>query len=130
MNNAHAILKTICEEYDISLTYSEAKWHLRELDNLIDVDFYLEIDGMEFRLIDQDAIWGIYVEEIRQVVEDCYDLKLDDIPDFVAFEVDWEQTAENAFADGFGHHFSGYDGSEYDAGDYYIFCIQQEEKGF
>ena len=30
-------------------------------------------------------------------------------------ELDWEKTAQNCLdADGYGHHFSGYDGSEFE----------------
>ena len=43
---------------------------------------------------------------------DCYDLKLDKIPDFIAVSIDWEQTTKNAYADGYGHTFAGYDGEE------------------
>lgn len=84
-------------------------------------DFYLEFDGNEYRLIHDDAIWQIYVDEIKSIVGDCYDLKLDDIPDFIAWEIDWEQTAKNAHADGYGHTFSSYDHSEQECNGYYIF---------
>ena len=85
------------------------------------IDFNFEFDGNEYRLIAESAIWGIYVEEIKNIVNDCYDLKLDDVPHWIALEIDWEQTAKNAYDDGYGHTFSGYDGSEYEAGKYYIF---------
>lgn len=84
-------------------------------------DFTLEFDGNEYRIIREDAIWDIYVEEIKQTVEDCYELNLEKIPDFIAISVDWEQTAKNAYADGYGHQFSGYDGSEEKAANHYIF---------
>jgi hypothetical protein len=90
-------------------------------DNQGESDFMLEFDGNEYRLIGEDAIWDIYVDSIKEIVEDCYDLKLNNMPDFVAFSIDWEQTASNAYADGYGHTFSGYDGSEEEAGKYYIF---------
>ncbi len=57
---------------------------------------------------------------IKTLSEDCYDLKL---PKWLA--VNWEETAENCYQDGFGHTFSTYDGSEseYMIGNvlYYIF---------
>lgn len=84
-------------------------------------DFYFEFDGNEYRLISESAIWDIYVDEIRNIVNDCYDLKLDNIPSFVAWEIDWEQTAKNAYVDGYGHTFSGYDGSELEIGNYFVF---------
>lgn len=86
-------------------------------------DFYFEYDGNGYRIISESAIWDIYVEEIQRIVEDCYSdvLRLDDIPSFIEFSIDWEATAKNAYADGYGHTFSGYDGSELEIGDYYVF---------
>lgn len=88
-------------------------------------DFRFEFDGNEYRLIksDEDVIWPIYRDEIQNLVEDCYSevLDLSKIPAFIAVSVDWEQTAKNAYADGYGHQFSSYDGSEHEAGGYYIF---------
>lgn len=90
-------------------------------DNLGETDFTLDFDGNEYRLIGEDVIWDIYRDEIQRIVEECYDLKLDQIPEFIAFEIDWEETAENAYVDGYGHTFSSYDGSEENACGYYIF---------
>lgn len=75
-------------------------------------DFWFEFDGNEYRVIHTDSIWGIYVEEIKNIVTECYDLKLDKIPDFIAVSIDWEQTADNALVDGYGHTFASYDGEE------------------
>ena len=93
-----------------------------ELEFSVD-DFNIEFDGKEYRLIDDNAIWDIYVDEIKYLVEDGYDLELDTIPDFVAFEIDWEQTAKNAYVDGYGHTFASYDGEESEAGGYWIFRV-------
>lgn len=88
-------------------------------------DFNFEFDGNEYRLIksDEDVIWPIYRDAIQELVEDCYSdvLKLDKIPNFIAVSVDWEETAKNAYANGYGHQFSGYDGGECEADGYYIF---------
>ncbi len=102
--------------------YSELFDAIEELEsNLGNDDFYFEYDGNEYRLISESAIWDIYVDEIKNIVNDCYDLKLDNIPSFVAWDIDWEQTAKNAYVDGYGHTFSGYDGSELEIGGYYVF---------
>jgi len=88
---------------------------IEALDNIaynVSDDFTIDFDGNEYRIIHTDAIWGIYVEEIENIVTECYDLKLDKIPDFIAVTIDWEQTAQNAYADGYGHTFAGYDGEE------------------
>lgn len=123
IKKARKILETIIgsqshtslEMYDLK----EAMATIR--DNLGQTDFTLDFDGNEYRLIDEDAIWNIYRDEIQRIVEECYDLKLDQIPEFIAFEIDWEETAENAYVDGYGHTFSSYDGSEENACGYYIF---------
>jgi hypothetical protein len=84
-------------------------------------DFYVEIDREEYRFINEDVIWDIFVDEIQQFTEDCYTGKL---KWWIA--IDWEQTAENCLqADGYGLHFASYDGNEheYKLGEenYYIF---------
>lgn len=88
-------------------------------------DFYLDLDGAEYRIIPESDIWEIYIEKIKNIVEDCYSdvLKLDKIPSFIAISIDWEETAKNAYADGYGHTFSSYDGSEYEAGGHWIFRV-------
>jgi len=111
-----SILATLCEEQGFDLrikeTHEDIIEHLETLINDFDDDFSFDFEGAEYRIISDSVIWDIYVEEIQSTVEDCYDLKLDNIPDFVAFEIDWNQTAKNCYVDGYGHHFSGYDGSE------------------
>ena len=98
---------------------------LETLENQMDSDddFHFEFDGNEYRIIKDDSIWDIYRDEIKNIVEDCYTdvIKLDKIPAFIAVSIDWEQTAQNAYVDGYGHTFSSYDGSEHQAGDWWIF---------
>ena len=85
-------------------------------------DFYIEYDGNEYRFISDGGLWGTFVEEIQNTVEDCYDLNLDKIPHFVAFEIDWEQTAKNCLVDGYAHQLSSYDGEFHvECADYNIF---------
>ena len=125
MSKAHIeILRAIIDSQNHRIDMDDAREAIETLRDSInrgDDDFTFDFDGNEYRLISEDSIWGIYVEEIRQIVEDCYELNLDKIPDFIAVNIDWEKTAENAYADGYGHTFSGYDGSEENAGGYYIF---------
>lgn len=96
------------------------------LENIADKvsdDFHIEFNGNEYRIIHNDSIWGIYVEEIKTIVNDCYDLKLDKIPSFIAVSIDWEQTAKNAYVDGYGHTFATYDGEEIETKHYHIFRV-------
>lgn len=103
----------------------DAKFTLREtienIEHEMGDDFTIEHDGNEYRIIKESAIWEIYRDEIENIVTDCYDLKLDKIPDFIAVSIDWEQTAKNAYADGYGHTFSGYDHGEVCAGSFWVF---------
>jgi hypothetical protein len=89
--------------------------------DLSDSDQTIEFDGNEYRIIRESDIWDIYVEEIKNIVDSCYDLKLDKLPDFIAVSIDWEETAKNAYADGYGHTFSHYDHSEIETKNHYIF---------
>lgn len=86
-------------------------------------DFTFDFDGAEYRIIHDTAIWNIYVDTIKDIVEDCYSdvINLDKIPDFIAVSIDWEATAHNAYVDGYGHTFSSYDGSEIEVINHYIF---------
>lgn len=108
-------------ELDIASYIFEA---LEEIEQHIgEDDFTLDFDGAEYRIISESDIWEIYRDAIKDIVEDCYSdvLNLDKIPPFIAVSIDWEQTAKNAYADGYGHTFSSYDGSEEEAAGYYIF---------
>lgn len=89
--------------------------------DLSDPDQTIEFDGNEYRIIRDSDIWDIYRDEIQQIVEDCYELNLDKLPDFIAVSIDWEQTAKNAYVDGYGHTFSSYDHSEIETDNHWIF---------
>lgn len=122
LKRARKILGTICKRYSHTLALFEAKEVIRDiLESLGDPDFSLDFDGAEYRLIHEDSIWEIYVDEIQRIVEECYGLNFDDMPSFLAFEIDWEQTAVNCSYDGYGHTFSTYDGSEEECEGYHIF---------
>jgi hypothetical protein len=99
-----------------------------ELDDLVgssdEQDFCIVLDGKEYRFIDDKFIWDIYVDEIQQVTEECY-LSGINTDNLWWIAIDWEKTAQNCFnADGYGHHFAGYDGDELEIrlnGDLYYF---------
>lgn len=105
------IIDCIATELELQVNRDEVRAIEEQLVGGDYEDFYAEIDGEEYRFIHEDYIWDIYVEEIKEVTEDCYIEKK--LPDWVA--IDWEETAENVYhSDGYGHHFSHYDGSEYE----------------
>jgi len=73
-------------------------------------DFHLEIGGNEYRFISEKTIEDIYQEEQEELIKECY-LGGNELPWWI--EIDWEKTVENVLSsDGYGNHFSGYDGSE------------------
>ena len=114
------ILEFVNEELELDINRGEIREFERSLN--AENDFYVEIYGNEYRVINADVIKEIYIEEIKNTTEDCYNIQA---PSWLA--IDWEQTAENCLVDGYGHTFSSYDGSEleYTFGDenYYIFRI-------
>jgi hypothetical protein len=76
-------------------------------------DFTVEIDGGEYRFISEDVIRDIAQEEISDLVQECYLGGQKELPWWI--EIDWNKTVQNCIdADGYGHHFSGYDGNEYE----------------
>ena len=95
-----------------SMTSDDIMEALENIESEYSDDFTFEFDGNEYRCIHKDSIWDIYVGTIQDIVDECYDLKLDKLPGFIAVSIDWEQTAQNAYSDGYGHTFSSYDHSE------------------
>ena len=112
------ILEFIKEQLDLGINRDEVKEIEFNLNS--ENDFMAYIDDCEYRIIHQDVIWEAYVEEIKLIIETCYDINA---PKWLS--IDWEQTAKNCFIDGYGHTFSTYDGSEeeciFGEENYYIF---------
>ena len=116
------VLREIIDRHSHRIGMCEAREAIETLrDKIGEVDFTFDFDGNEYRIISESEIWGIYVAEIKNIVNECYDLKLDQVPAFIAVSIDWEETAKNAYVDGYGHTFGIYDGNECEAGGYYIF---------
>lgn len=120
------IRKQILEFINYELELNIDKDEVREFEEKIDSenDFYIDIDGNEYRVINEDAIWDIYVDSIRDLTEECYLINEGAKQWWIA--IDWEKTAENCYnSDGYGHHFSSYDGTELECKfgqeNYYIF---------
>jgi hypothetical protein len=96
---------------------------LCSIDDNIGDDFALDFDGNEYRIIHDADIWDIYVEEIKNIVQDCYSdvLNMEKIPAFISVSIDWGATAHNTYVDGYGHTFASYDGNEIECKGYHIF---------
>lgn len=87
-------------------------------------DFNLDsLAGGEVRVINKSSIDEIWHDGLIDQIKDCYEFPkvLDDLPSWVACDIDWDQTAENCKIDGLGHHFSSYDGNEHSTDTHYIF---------
>ncbi len=88
-------------------------------------DFTMEIGGGEYRFIEEAYIREIAQEEIWDTICECYLSqtaagKDGELPWWI--EIDEEKTVQNCIdSDGYGHHFSSYDGNEYETGDWYVF---------
>ena len=113
------------EEYkeNILAEYSELFDIIEEIEgNIGNDDFYIDYDGIQYRLISGGCLWETYVDTIKDTVENCYNLNLNNIPSFVSFSIDWEETAKNCLVDGYAHTFSSYDGDFHiEVNDYNIF---------
>lgn len=117
--NIKEIWSFIKEELDLEPTKAEMHDLLYEMD--IENDVTAELDGTEWRIIHESEIYDIATEEIQEIVQDCY-LNGTDLDKHWWIAIDWEKTAKNCIeADGFGHHFSSYDGDEYELGGWYFF---------
>ena len=82
-------------------------------------DLWYNCGSRDLRIISKSDIDDIYYNSTVDLIKDCYDLSDKKIPSFI--EIDWDKTVQNCKVDGFGHHFSGWDGSEYETENYYIF---------
>jgi hypothetical protein len=108
--------ESISEIIDIIETELSIECTTDDAENLIDEmyrknDFTIEIDGCEYRFINDSAIWDIYFDEQKDLIEECY---INDLNKEWWIVIDWEATIDNVYsADGYGHHFATYDGSEY-----------------
>ena len=114
------ILDFIKYQLDLDINRDE----VRKIENQLNSenDFIADIDVCQYRFMHEDIIWDTYVEEIRRITEDCYN-----IPELHWLAIDWEETAQNCIVDGYGHTFSTYNGSEdeyiFGEENYYIFRI-------
>jgi hypothetical protein len=112
--NTREVFEMFRSEINLTFDPSSADELYTKLD-ADDSDFCIEIDGEEFRIIQEDSIRDIAQEEIAETIKDCYlsQSSNGDLPWWI--EIDWNKTVQNCIdADGYGHHFSSYDGSEYE----------------
>jgi len=77
---------------------------------------YFTLDGDEYRVLHDNDLFPTFLEELRDMLEDTFE-----VPSCI--RIDWESTARDVImSDGYAPHFSGYDGSTHiEIGKYNIF---------
>lgn len=145
LNTAITIARAITDHSGDTEGYRELLENVR--DNLSD-DFNIDFGGREYRIIGNDCIEDIMKDELSSdeyvlgcfaswVIADALNIPVsavEKIQQADAHEAlgilinnneDALQSCVDALIshDGAGHHFSSYDGSENDTGDYTVFCI-------
>lgn len=89
-------------------------------------DFVVELNEGEYRIIHDNAIDDIFDREIRELADECYDIegikkKMGNVGRYFTF--DYDSFVRDCRYDGYGHHFSSYDGSEESVGPWNIFRV-------
>lgn len=122
-NETLQVLTTAIEACDGSLddyTFEELMQVCIDLNEELEndgEDYTLDMPYGEVRIMAKSTIDALWTESLIEQIKECYDL--DNMPSFI--EIDWAATAGNCKVDGLGHHFSSYDGNEYETENYYIF---------
>jgi hypothetical protein len=104
-------IKLLKENLELYTDCKIKRAKLVEIEDLMyeENDFFIKLENKEFRFISGIIIESVYYDEQKDLIEDCFIPR--DLPTWI--EIDWEQTIENVLqSDGYGNHFSGYDGSE------------------
>lgn len=143
-----AIVNAIINHAGSDYAYSEVKELYEAVQTEIGFDFQVSFDGRDYRIIENCEIETIMKDELSSdeyvlgcfnswFLADVMDLPLESIKkiqeagQFEALGIMIsrddkmlsELVSNYISADGSGHHFSSYDGSEDDTGEYTVFCI-------
>ena len=114
------IIKSICE-YQGFTDIEEIREVIEGVNNSeydVTDDFYVECNGVEIRVISNEIIESAWENELEDILRECYE-----IPDFLENYIDYNAWIRDCKFDGMGHHFSSYDGSEYESENYYYFRV-------
>ena len=147
-NQIKAIVNAILTHNAGEHVYSDVKQLFDDVANNFDNDFNVDFDGREYRIIHDDDILDIMKDELAsdEYVLGCgSDWFMSDVTGIPVDAIRKIQKADaydalgiiianndemlTKFAegiishDGAGHHFSGYDSSETEAGEYTVFCV-------
>ena len=108
-------MEEIVEVIDIVQNELSIELDTDDAENLIDEmycknDFTIELDGGEYRFINDSEIWDIYFDEQKDLIEELY---LPNLNREWWIAIDWDTTITNVFeADGYANHFASYDDHE------------------
>lgn len=147
-NQIKAIVNAVLSHNSGEHVYSDVKQLFVDVADKFDNDFNVDFDGREYRILNNDDIIDIMKDELSG---DTYVLGCGSdwfMSDVTGIPVDAIRKIQNADAqealgiiianndemltafaggiishDGAGHHFSGYDFSETEAGGYTVFCV-------
>lgn len=149
-SNVRAVVEALLSHSGSQCAYSDVKALFVDVADGIDggSDFNIDFDGREYRIIANDDIESVMADELSgdEYVLGCFSADflsgLIGIPSDVIRKIQNADcfealgmiiTANDAMlselvrnyisADGAGHHFSSYDGSETDAGEFTVFCV-------
>lgn len=147
-NQIKAVVNAVLSHNSGEHVYSDVKQLFVDVANKFDNDFYVDFDGREYRILNNDDILDIMKDKLSSdtyvlgcgsdwFMSDVTGIPVDairKIQDADAFEALGIIIANNdemltAFAegiishDGAGHHFATYDGMEEEAGEYTVFCV-------
>lgn len=147
-NEIKAIVNAILSHNAGDHVYSDIKELIVNVNDSMSSDFLIEFDGREYRVICQDDVDQILKDELSSdeyVLGYAQAWFLSDVMDIPVEAIEKIQKADCSEAlgtiiannpemlskyinsmvscDGYGHHFSSYDGSETEAGNYLVFCV-------
>lgn len=147
-NQIKAVVNAILPHNSGEHVYSDVKQLFVDVADNFDNDFYVDFDGREYRVLNNDDILDIRKDELSSDTyvlgcgSDWFMSDVTGIPVDAIRKIQNSDTSEalgiiianndemlTAFAEGIvlhvgaGHHFSGYDFSETAAGEYTVFCV-------
>lgn len=149
-NNVRNVVAAILSHSGFDGVYSDVKALFVDVADAMDGDndFNIDFDGREYRVIANDEIASVMADALSgdEYVLGCFNA--DFLSGIIGIPSDAIQKIQNAdcyeelgmiitadneklgklvddyiSADGAGHHFSSYDGSETDAGYFTVFCV-------
>lgn len=147
-NNVRKVVSAILSHSGFNGVYSDVKALFVDVEYAMDSDFNVDFDGREYRVIANDNVASVMADELSgdEYLLGCFNANF--LSDIIGIPSDAIEKIQNAgchealgmiiaadneklgelvenyiSADGAGHHFSAYDGSETVAGGFTIFCV-------